>query len=152
MSKKNYVTQDELIELKEKLNDLINIDLPKNSEDIAAAIAQGDLSENAEYEIAKEEQANLNKEIVKIKNSIANAVLIRENNNNDYVEIGHKVTIKSLDDNKEETFTLLGSGDGKTTIEADCPLGTALLGKRVGDILTVDALIGELKYELLAIE
>jgi transcription elongation factor GreA len=151
MNNKNFLTREQYDEFKDRLEYLLNVALPKNSEDIASAVAQGDLSENAEYDNAKEEQGKLNQEVVKIKTILANAKIIKQNDSNDYVEVGHKVTILSLDSDVKETVMLMGYGNGKDSISVDSPLGTALLGKEKGDRITVDAPIGELKYEILDI-
>lgn len=152
MSEKHYLTQDQYNEFKEKLDYLINVALPENAENIAYAVAQGDLSENAEYEIAKDEQFKLNKEVARVKSILSNAVIIKQNASNDFVEIGHRVTILSLDDSVEETITLMGYGNGIDTISVDSPLGQALLGKQKGETVLVDAPIGELNYKVLSIE
>jgi len=152
MNEKHYLTQEQYTEFKEKLERLINVELPQNAENIATAVAQGDLSENAEYEIAKDEQFRLNKEVARIKGILANAVIIKQNASNDFVEIGHKVTIQSLDTDSVETITLMGYGNGIDTISIDSPLGQALLHKSKGDITIVDAPIGELNYKILSIE
>lgn len=152
MSEKHYLTQEQHDEFKTKLENLINIELPKNAEDIAYAVAQGDLSENAEYEIAKDEQFKLNKEVARIKSILSNAVIIKQNVTNDFVEIGHRITIASMQDGKEETITLMGYGNGNDTISIDSPLGQALIGKSKDDFVLVDAPIGELQYKIIAIQ
>lgn len=156
---KLYLTKEQYDSYKARLDELIHNELPRNSEEIAAAIAQGDLSENAEYENAKEEQAKLNAEIAKIKNVLNNATLIKENDNFDFVEVGHKVTIEFLSSDEkielktgtQETITLTGVGDGVSTIGIDSPIGKELLGKEVGDLVIVDAPIGELTYKIIDI-
>lgn len=152
MSEKHYLTQEQHDEFSKKLEYLINVALPKNAEDIAYAVAQGDLSENAEYEIAKDEQFKLNKEVSRIKSILANVYIIKQNDNTDFVEIGHKITIESLKDHSKETITLMGFGNGIDTISIDSPLGQALLGKEKNDIIVVDAPIGELQYKILSIK
>lgn len=157
MSKKITLSKEQYMEFEKKLEYLEKVALPKNSESIAAAVAQGDLSENAEYDIAKEEQAKLHQEIAKIKNILGNASILKQNDNTDYVETGHKVTIKALDSNvyeKEvETVTLMSFGDGTTSISIDAPLGSVLLGKKVGEIVVVETpKVGELRFEILKIE
>jgi len=152
MSEKHYLTQDQFNEFKTKLDYLINVALPENAENIAYAVAQGDLSENAEYEIAKDEQFKLNKEVARVKSILSNAVIIKQNASNEFVEIGHRVTILSLDDSNEETVTLMGYGNGIDSISVDSPLGQAILGKSKGESVLVDAPIGELNYKILSIE
>lgn len=152
MSKKHYLSRKQYDDFKKDLEILINVKLPQNSEDIATAVAQGDLSENAEYDNAKEEQAILNQQLAKIKNILANAEIIKQTDRTDFVEIGHKVTLLSLDTNKTEVITLMGYGDGKESISVESPLGTAILGKEKDNEIVVDAPVGELKYKILNIE
>jgi transcription elongation factor GreA len=151
MNSKHFLTKEQYDQYKERLEFLLNEALPKNSDDIAAAVSQGDLRENAEYDNAKEEQAKLNQEAAKIKNILANAKLIQENDNKDYVNIGHYVTIESLQDGKKETIRIMGQGNGIDSVSVDSPLGTALLGKSKHDSISVDAPIGELAYKILDI-
>lgn len=152
MSEKHYLTQKQHDDFKEKLDYLINVALPKNADDIAYAVSQGDLSENAEYEIAKEEQFKLNKEVSRIKGILANVHIIKQNSNTDFIEIGHKITMVSLESKKEETITLMGYGNGIETISIDSPLGQALLGKQKDELVTFDAPIGEQKYKIISIQ
>jgi transcription elongation factor GreA len=153
MSDKILLTKEQFDDYKKEEYDLIYVQIPKNSEDIAAAVAQGDLSENAEYENAKDEQAKLNTHLAKVQAILKNATLIKTSDSNDYADIGHTLVVKSLDTGKEETFRLLGyNGNGDDTIAVDSPLGHALHGKEIGATVSVDAPIGELKYKIIAIK
>lgn len=153
MSKKFPLTQEQLNDLKKEKEKLLTFDIPVNSEEIERAKAQGDLSENAEYDEAKDKQAKLHARLSIIEHRIANAQIIQENKDNSKVAIGHSVTIKSLNNNEEiiETIKILGYGNGKETISADSPLGKALLGKKKNERVNVEAPIGRLTYQILKI-
>jgi transcription elongation factor GreA len=152
MSEKIYLTQEQQDEFKQRLDVLINEAIPKNSQDISDAIKQGDISENAEYEIAKEDQAKLHQEVAKVRGILANSTIIKHSDNKEFIEIGHQITIESIDDGKIEEITLMGYGNGKTTISVDCPLGRALLGRALLQEIVVDAPIGELRYRIKNIQ
>lgn len=145
------LTVEQRNERKARLDEIINVELPKNAEEIERAKAQGDLSENAEYDAAKEQQAILYKEKTELENLLNNARIIKENDSNDQVELGHSVTIKWAD-GKTETVKILGYGNGKTDISYDSPLGKALLKGRVNDEITYEAPIGRLQLKILSIQ
>ena len=147
-----YLTQEQYDDLISEKQNILNVKLPKNAEDIAAAVAQGDLSENAEYENAKSEQGFLNKQLAEIENKLKYAKILKKSSKNDFVEIGHKVTIEFLENHQQETVTLMTFGNGINTISVDSALGQALLGKAVDETVTVDAPIGELLYKIISIE
>ena len=150
-SQNHYLTTAQKEELKQKLSNLKNVLLPKNSEALEEAKAQGDLSENAEYDAAKDEQGKLNHEVSKIENILANATIIRKNSSTDKVDIGHAVTIK-WDSGQTETVNLLGFGDGEENVSVESPLGKALLGKKANQKAVVEAPIGRLHLTILTIE
>ncbi|MFP3727097.1 GreA/GreB family elongation factor [Priestia filamentosa] len=147
---KEYLTVEQRNLRKARLEELINIEIPKNAEEIERAKAQGDLSENAEYDAAKEHHAKLHKEKSDLENLLNNAIIIKENSSNEQVEIGHFVEIEWSDGNKE-VIRLLGYGNGKDEISIDSPLGSALLEKKVNDIVTVEAPKGRLQLTVLSI-
>lgn len=148
---KFYLTLEQKAEKKARLDELINSDIPKNAEDIEIAKAQGDLSENAEYDAAKETQAKLYMEKSELENLINNAIIIKANISNEKVEIGHFVHVE-WSDGKLETIQLLGFGNGNETVSIDSPLGKALLGKKANDSVSVDAPIGRLQLKILSIQ
>lgn len=153
MSNKEYLTKEQYETYQKELDNLINILIPKNSDDIAAAVAQGDLSENAEYDSAKEEQAKLNQRVAKIQQTLANAIIIQENTTNDFIQIGHTITIEDTKSKEKITATLLGKWDEtEKSISLDSPLGQALLEKKINDIVTIDCRAGELSYKILKIK
>lgn len=148
---KDYLTVEQKNLRKARLEEIINIEIPKNAEEIERAKAQGDLSENAEYDAAKEHQAKLYKEKTDLETLLNNAIIIKENASNEQVEIGHFVEIEWTDGNKE-VIRLLGYGNGKDEISIDSPLGSSLLEKKVNDEVVVEAPIGRLKLKVLSIK
>lgn len=150
---KSYLTQEQFDDFKQKLDHLMNVEVVKNADDIARATAQGDLSENAEYESAKDDQLRIHQEIKRIENILADVEIIQRRDDVSFAEVGHKITIKMVDDPYlQETITLMSYGNGKETITVDAPLGKAVLGKSVGDRVIVEAPIGDLMYEIMKIE
>lgn len=151
MNKNIYLTPEQYDEMIQKKERILTIELPRNAEEISIAVAQGDLSENAEYENAIDEQAFLNKQLAEIENKLKYAKILEKSTKNDFVEVGHKVTIRPALEKQEETITLLSYGNGKDTISIESPLGKALLGKAVGEDVIVTAPVGKLTYTILEI-
>jgi transcription elongation factor GreA len=140
MSQKEFLTPEQSAELKERLAYLKNVAIPQNAEEIKAALQLGDLSENAEFDSAKEEQAKLNFEMEKINRTLANSIVIQQSGNKDQVEIGHTVTLLFIEQNLKKSLRLLGKWDEKvTSTSIESPLGSNLLGKKVGDRFTTEA-------------
>ena len=146
-----YLTAEGLEKLKAELNELIAVDRPRVAARIHEAKLDGDLSENAEYEDAKQEQSFLEGRIATLELQLRNAAVI-EKSNGDSVGIGSKVVIKGADG--EETFTIVGSAeaaprDGRISNES--PVGAALMGRKKGDKVTVNAPAGPIEYTLVRI-
>ncbi len=141
----HQLTQEGLEELKAKLKHLEDVERPKNIEDLQEARAQGDLSENADYDAARDEQARIESEINKLKNIISHAVIIKADTS-DRVTIGKTVTVKFLNDNAVEEYKLLGSLEAnpfKNIISNECPVGAAIVGKSKGDQVKVKTETGK---------
>lgn len=155
MSKVSYYSKEGLQELRDELERLETIERPRVTRDIAEARDKGDLSENAEYHAAKEEQSLLEYKIVQLKNTIANARVIDESKLDlSKVLALSKVKIKNLNNNKEFEYTLVADSmtnlrEGKISINS--PIGKGLLGKKVGDIAEVKIPAGTMKLEILNI-
>jgi len=155
MSKVSYFTKEGLAKLKEELNTMEHVDRPRITQAIADARDKGDLSENAEYHAAKEEQSMLEYKIVQLKNTIANARIIDESQLDQSKALIHSIVrMKNLTLNKEMTFTLVADAEadlanGKISVES--PIGKGILGKEVGDIAGVKVPNGILKLEILEI-
>ncbi|MCM1506145.1 MAG: transcription elongation factor GreA [Ruminococcus flavefaciens] len=123
------------------------------AERLKVARSYGDLSENAEYDEAKNEQAILEAEIAELQYTIDNAEII-DNASTDEVGMSSKITIKRLDNGKIETFTIVGTNhanvrEGKISDES--PIGKSAMKKKVGDVFIVEAPAGELRFEIMDI-
>ncbi len=155
MSKVSYYSKEGLKALKAELEQLENVDRPRVTKAIAEARDKGDLSENAEYHAAKEEQSLLEYKIVQLKNTVANARIIDESKLDlTKVLALSKVKIKNLNNGKEFEYTLVADSmtnlrEGKISINS--PIGKGLLGKKVGDIAEVKIPAGMMKLEILNI-
>lgn len=155
MSKVSYYTEEGLKELREELDQLEHVDRPRVTKAIADARDKGDLSENAEYHAAKEEQSLLEYKIAQLKNVVANARLIDESQLDlTKVLALSKVTVKNLATKKEFEYTLVADAmtdikNGK--ISVNTPIGKGLLGKKVGDIAEINIPAGTMKLEIINI-
>ena len=155
MSQFTYYTEEGYNNLKEELRHLESVERPSISNQISEARDKGDLSENAEYDAAKEAQGMLEMRIVKMKNLMANARIIDDSEiDNSKVLILSKVKIKNLKFNKEMTYTLVAENEsdlkaGKLSI--DSPIAKGLLGKKLGDIAEVEVPNGIMEFEILDI-
>ncbi|MFC6097254.1 transcription elongation factor GreA [Flavobacterium qiangtangense] len=155
MSNVSYYTAEGLKKLKEELDHLKNIDRPKASQDIAEARDKGDLSENAEYDAAKEAQGLLEMRISKMEEVYANARLIDESQLDlSKALVLSKVKIKNQTNGMEMTYTLVAESEadlksGKISVTS--PIGKGLLGKSVGEIAEITVPNGVLKFEVLEI-
>jgi transcription elongation factor GreA len=155
MSKVAYYTEEGLKKLKEELEQLEHVERPRVTNAIAEARDKGDLSENAEYHAAKEEQSLLEFKIAKLKNVVANARVIDESQlDTSKVLALSTVKIKNTANKMEFTYTLVADSesDFKTgKISVNSPIGKGLLGKSVGDIAEIQAPNGVMKFEILKI-
>ena len=145
----NVDNNEELILfIKERLEYLINVRRPKNIKDLQEARALGDLSENAEYHAAREEQSLLETEIKTIELQLSNAEIIKKKDNGK-VGLGSKVTIEYLDDDETDEYMIVGSREAdpaNSKISNESPIGQALIGKKVGEIADVESPNG--KYQI----
>lgn len=147
------ITKNGLEELKKELDELMNIKRPKVVERLSNARLQGDLSENSDYHNAKDELEFLDGRITELEEVTKNAVVVSENGNGDGVSMGTKVTLKIGD--SEQTFHIVGEWEAdpaEKKISHTSPLGEALLGKRKGEKVEVEAPAGKVVYEILHIE
>ncbi len=155
MSEIKYYTAEGLAALKAELNQLETVERPRISAAIAEARDKGDLSENAEYDSAKEAQGLLEMRIAKMQELIANARILDESKLDvSKVLIYSIVTIKNLANNKEFVYTIVpeSEADFKTgKISVTSPIAKGLLGKKTGEIAEVNAPVGLLKFEILKI-
>ncbi len=155
MSKVSYYSPEGLKKLRDELNRLRDIERPKASQAIAEARDKGDLSENAEYDAAKEAQGMLEMRISKMEEVASNARIIDESQLDDSKALVHSmVKIKNLTNKMEMTYKLVAQSESdlKTgKISVDSPIGKGLLGKQVGDIAEIIVPSGNLKFEVLEI-
>jgi transcription elongation factor GreA len=150
-----YYTPEGLKKLKDELHQLKMVERPKISQQIAEARDKGDLSENAEYDAAKEAQGLLEARIAKMEDLVANARLIDESNiDNSKVYILSKVKLKNCKTNAIVEYTLVAENEANLAlkkISIESPIGKGLLGKAVGDKALVQVPAGQLELEILDI-
>ena len=155
MSTINYYTPEGLQKLKDELYHLKTVQRPAISEQIAEARDKGDLSENAEYDAAKEAQGILEMKIAKMEQIIANARLVDESHiDNSKVFILSKVKIKSQTNGLEIEYTLVAENEAGIKlrkISVESPMGKGLLGKKVGDVAEIQTPAGIMNFEILEI-
>ena len=156
MSEISYYTEEGLSNLKKEIKNLESIERPKISQQIAEARDKGDLSENAEYDAAKEAQGMLEARISKLKNKLANARLIDDSEIDDSkVFILSTVKIKNVKNSMEMTYTLVAENEADIKagkISVDSPIGKGLLGKEVGQIADISTPVGIMKFEIVSIQ
>ena len=154
MSEIHYVTAEGLEKLKAELAQLV-AQRPVISKQIAEARDKGDLSENAEYDAAKEAQGLLELKISKLENTIANARVIDESRiNTEQIQMLNKVKWKNLGNNTTVEYTLVGESEAnfrEGKLAAATPIGKALIGRKKGDVVEVVVPSGILKFEVLDI-
>lgn len=153
-----YLTKEGLEELKNELDDLINVKRPANIQAIKEARALGDLSENADYDSARDEQAQLEGRIKKIEQMLENYVIIEEVSK-DKVGLGSTVVIKYMDedddDDEEDEYKIVGSQEADPfarKISNESPIAKALLNRKVGDIVTVESPNGSYQVQITEIK
>lgn len=147
------LTEGKFTELKNKLGKLKNFSQPRAIEDVKRLAELGDFSENVEYQIAKGRLRGINDSILKTENQLKHAVIITAQKQIDAVQIGHKVTIES--DKKAKTYQILGSSETnpqKGIISHHSPIGTALIGCKVGEIIKIKIDNKEVVYKIIKIE
>ena len=153
--KVNYYTKDGLNKLRAELNQLKDVERPKASKAIAEARDKGDLSENAEYDAAKEAQGLLELEISKLEETLSNARIIDETKlDTSKVLVLSTVKIKNLNNSASMEYKLVAQSEAdlaKGKISVDSPIGKGLLGKKVGDIAEISIPNGNVKFEILEI-
>lgn len=156
MAKKNILTYEGLKKLEDELQDLKVVKRREIAQKIKEAREQGDLSENAEYDAAKDEQRDIEARIEEIEAILKNAeVVVEEEVDLDKINIGCKVKILDIEFNEELEYKIVGSTEAnslKGKISNESPLGHALLGASVGDEVVVEAPAGEISYKVLSIQ
>lgn len=150
------MTRDRYNQIRAEVEQLETVEMPLIAEKIAEARAEGDLKENAEYHAQRENQGMMQAKISQLKQQLANAYIIDPTKlAKNEVGLLATVTVKDLTYDDEEQFTLVGAGDedyDKGYILSTSPIGAALMGKKVGEIVDVAVPKGTLKFEILNID
>lgn len=155
MSEVTYLTQDGLNKLKKELEQLMNVERPKISKQIGEAIEKGDISENAEYDAAKDAQGMLEAKIAKLQGIMANARILDESKiDTSKVQILNKVTIKNQKNNATMVYTLVPESEanlkeGKLSVQT--PIAKGLMGKKVGEVVEIKVPSGVIPFEIVDI-
>lgn len=156
MAKEYKLSAERLKELEEELNYLKTDRDKEVTEMIKVARGYGDLSENSEYDDAKNEQAKLYARIAEVEEILAGAVLISaEDGSTDHIGLGCRFTVKDIEMDEESVYELVGSQEAnpmKGRVSDDAPFGRAMVGAKVGDIVKVEAPVGVIEYQVIKIE
>ena len=156
MSKVTYLTKAGLEKLKKELEHLVNVERPTISKQIGEAIEKGDISENAEYDAAKDAQGMLEAKISELQGKIANARILDESKiNTTSVQILNVVTIKNRKNNAVMKYTLVPDSEAdlkKGKLAVSTPIAKGLIGKKVGDVVDIKVQSGIIPFEIVDIE
>ena len=155
MAKEYKLSAERLEELKQELTYLKTVKEKEVADLIKEARSFGDLSENSEYDEAKNEQGKLYSRIAEVENILANYVVIEENTDDtDVVGMGSKITVKDVATGEEESYQVVGSQEADPMngrISEESPFGKALLGRKAGEDVVVEAPEGSIHYKILEI-
>lgn len=155
MTKITYLTEEGLRKLREELEFLVNIERPKISKQIGEAIEKGDISENAEYDAAKDAQGMLEAKIAVLQSKIANARIIDQSKiDTNQVQILNKVTIKNMKNNSTMVYTIVPESEAnlkEAKISVSTPIAKGLMGKKVGDVVDIKVPSGIIPFEIIDI-
>lgn len=151
--KEFLLTSEGFLDLETELNNLKNNDRPRIIEAIKEARAQGDLSENADYDAARDEQAKIEARIQELEYMLEHAKII-EKKSGDIVSVGTTVTVKYVDDDEEEVYSIVGSMEAdpfENKISNESPIGKAIMNKKVGDTISVESPNGAYDIKIVSI-
>ena len=151
-NKPTYISRDGLEKLRKELEEMVSLRRPEIAQRIHDAKEHGDLTENAEYEDAKNEQAFVEGRIQTLEALIKNATLIDEHHTKDHVQIGSTVKVDGPDGS--QSFMIVGSTEARPKegrISNESPVGRALLGRRKGEVVKVQVPAGDIAYTIVAI-
>ena len=156
MNKKNILTSEGLKKLEDELDDLIVVKRKEVAQKIKEAREQGDLSENAEYDAAKDEQRDIEARIEEIEKILKHAEIVDEDEvNTDTINVGCQVKILDCEFDEELIYKIVGSTEAnslKGKISNESPVGRALIGKKVGEMVSVETQVGTVQYKVLDIQ
>lgn len=154
--KKNILTYARLKQYEDELHNLKVVKRKEVAQKIKEAREQGDLSENAEYDAAKDEQRDIELRIEELEKLLKNAeVVVEEEIDLEKINIGCKVKVYEIDEEEEMEFRIVGSTEANSLqnkISNESPVGQALLGKKVGDVVDVETQVGVIQYKILEIQ
>lgn len=154
-NQKTVLTEEGMKKLEAQLDYLISVRRNEVSEQIAIARGFGDLSENAEYDEAKKEQAKVEEEIVRLTNTIRTAVVVADSEiSTEKVSVGTSVRVKDVDTGDEDVYAIVGAEESdpyENKISNESPVGAGLLGAKRGDVVSIEIPAGILRYEILDI-
>ncbi len=154
MAEDIILTREGFDKLENELQHLKTVRRREVAKRIKQAREFGDISENSEYEDAKNEQAFVEGRIREIENLLRNARIAEDEVAEDIVHVGRTVTLKDLENGEDITYSLVGSVEADPLnykISNESPLGKAIMGKRVGDVVDIDAPIGIIRYEIIGL-
>jgi transcription elongation factor GreA len=155
MKNKHKVSQAHLDQMKEELNYLQTVREKEVAEQIREARSFGDLSENSEYDEAKTEQGKLYSRIAELEELIENAEIIEIASEGDVISMGYRVSLLEIGESEPEDYEIVGSQESDPRlgrISEDSPIGRALMGKRAGDEILVEAPAGDLHFRIISAE
>lgn len=158
MAEQTIVTQEGLKKLEDELDYLRSEKRQQVAERLKVAISYGDISENSEYDDAKNEQAFVEGRILTLENMIRNAKVIEDSEaNKDVVSLGNKVKIEDVEAGETEEYTVVGTTEADPMAEPprisnESPVGKAILGHKVGEVVKVRTPMGELDYKIVSID
>lgn len=156
MDKKNLLTYEGLQKLESELHNLKVVKRKEVAQKIKEAREQGDLSENAEYDAAKDEQRDIEAQIVELENILKNAEIIQDNDKSkDKIKMESVVKLHDVEYDEDIEYTIVGSSEADSLnnkISNESPLGAALIGKKVGDTVKIEAPVGEIEYKIISVD
>ena len=156
MSEKQvYLTPEGLKKLEEELDYLEKVKRTQVAARIQSAKEEGDITENAEYDDAKHEQAFVEGRILTLRNMIGNAVVIEDQGPSDVVRLGSRVTVQEHGGSQPDVYDVVGSAEADSLsgrISNESPIGRALMGQRVNAVVAFKAPVGEIRLKILSIE
>ena len=154
-TKKNIMTYAGLKKLEDELHDLKVVRRQEVAQKIKEAREQGDLSENAEYDAAKDEQRDIEARIEELEKLLKNVeVVVEDEIDTEKINVGCRVKLFDVEYDEEIEFSIVGSTEANSIqhkISNESPVGSALMGKKVGDIVVVETQVGEIEYKVLEI-
>ena len=154
-TKQTILTDEGLKKLEDELEQLKTIKRKEVAEKIKVALSFGDLSENSEYDEAKNEQGKLYSRIAELDEILSNYVIIEENETLDAVHVGSTVVVEDVEFEETETYSIVGSQEADPMngrISEDSPFGRALIGKKAGEEVNVEAPAGTIRYKIVEIQ